>query len=69
MVGRIAPPVLVAAVFFLVFANAPADGLSPDSCGEKGDLICSETETCERFLFFFKRNCTVEYEFWDFGVH
>lgn len=61
---RLATPLVLLAAFVLI-SGTQAQTPESEECGEWGAYICTETETCDRFLFFFKRNCSSEYTYTD----
>jgi hypothetical protein len=66
MLKRLTLPTLVLAGV-LAFLAAPDQTLRASACGEKGDYLCEETETCNVFLWFFKYGCSSEFKYWTDG--
>lgn len=66
MLRRMALPTLLLAAL-MAFLAAPGENLRAASCGEKGDYLCEETETCTLLFGFFRFGCTWEYKYWTDG--
>lgn len=62
MLKRLTLPGLVLAGA-LSFMAAPDTQLAASTCGGPGEQLCKENEACAGFFFF--RQCTTTYDYWN----